>query len=81
MAFSYGMAGLAVLLWYFMVALIAGWKKRKTAGGFALLAYTLVMVVGSLTDTQVIQSHSALLLAVCSGLGFAEAGQGSAREA
>jgi O-antigen ligase len=81
MASSYGMAGLAVLLWYFTVALRAGWRKRSTAGGFALLSYSLIMVVGSLTDTQVIQSHSALLLAVWTGLGAAGVGGGDAAEA
>lgn len=68
MAVSFGIPGLAVLLWFFAVMLRAGWRGRRTLQGFTLLSYILVVMLGSLTDTQIIQGQSAMLLAVFTGL-------------
>lgn len=69
---SFGLVGPVVIIWFFASVLIAGWRGRSTLRGFALFSYSLVMVVGSLTDTQIIQPHSALLMAVFTGLGGTE---------
>ncbi len=66
---SFGLVGPVVIIWFFASVLIAGWRGRSTLRGFALFSYSLVMVVGSFTDTQIIQPHSALLMAVFTGLG------------
>jgi O-antigen ligase len=68
MAASYGIPGLAVLLWFFAVLLRAGWRGRGSIHGYAVLCYALVMISGSLSDTQIIQGQSAMLLAVFTGL-------------
>jgi len=69
MAVSFGVPGLAALLWLFAALVRTGWRNRNSVLGFSLFSYTLVMMVGSLTDTQIIQGQSAMLLAILTGAG------------
>jgi O-antigen ligase len=81
MAASHGLVGVAVLVWLFAVLLRTGWRMRGTARGFALLSYVSLMLIASLTDSQLLQPHSALLLAIVTGLGSAEVGRADAAQA
>lgn len=68
MAVSFGIIGVAVLLWMFTAFLRAGWRHRDTLPGFAILSYGIIMIIASLTDSQIIEVHSAILFALLTGL-------------
>ena len=67
-AASFGMVGLFIFGWLFWVLLKTGWKNRENAIGFFVLAATLVLLVGGLTETHILDSGGAFLLAVTTGL-------------
>ncbi len=69
MAASYGIFGLIILLWLFWVLLKTGWKCRETAQGFSLLSFTLIIIIGSFTGTQILQGQSAMLFSIFIGIG------------
>jgi len=69
MAASYGTVGLGLLLWYLWVLFMKGWRRRESAEGFAVLAFCLVLLVGSLTDTQINNTYSTgVMAALMTGL-------------
>lgn len=68
MAVSFGIPGLAAILWLFWRVLKEGWRRRDAMLGYCVLAFTLVLIIGSLTDTQILQVHTATLFAVFTGL-------------
>jgi O-antigen ligase len=67
-ASSYGVAGLAVFFWFLSALLKTGWRRRASFAGFSLIAFVLIVIVGSLTDTQIIESHTAIMLSILTGL-------------
>lgn len=68
MAVSFGIPGVVALVWLFVVLLKSGWRNRESLSGFSLLAFTLVLIIGSLTDTQILQVHTGVLFSVFTGL-------------
>lgn len=68
MAVSFGVMGLAALIWLFIEFLKASWARRTRLPGFAALSFCLIMIVASITDTQIIQVHSGMLFAMLLGL-------------
>lgn len=68
MGASFGVVGLFVFGWLFWVLLKAGWKNRESPLGFFIISSTLVILVGGLTDTHMLDAGSAFLLAVTTGL-------------
>ncbi len=72
MMVSFGLPGLASLLWLLYVFLKKGWKARSNIVGYSVLAYGLVLIIGSLTDTQVLSVQTAELFAVFMGLNAPE---------
>jgi len=68
MAVSFGVPGILVLGWFFWVLLKNGWTKRDNVIGFFILSSGLVIFVGGLTDTQILDAGPAFLLAVTTGL-------------
>lgn len=68
MAVSFGIFGLVSLLWLFSILLKNGWKNRQNIVGFSIVSYTLVLMIGSLTGTQILSLATALLFAVFTGL-------------
>ena len=68
MAVSFGIPGIIVILWLFYAILKKGWDKRFTLLGFCTIAYALVLIIGSLTDTQILQVHTGTLFAIFMGL-------------
>ena len=68
MASSYGLVGLLLISWLFVKLTINGWMNRNSIAGYATLTFTAVIVIGSLTDTQVLSVHTGYLLALISGI-------------
>jgi len=68
MAASYGTLGLLLLLWLLWALLRKGWRQREELGGFAVLTFTLVFIVGSFTDTQVLTYSTGVMAALMTGL-------------
>lgn len=67
-AASYGVVGLLVFTWLFYSILRVAWQKRMESAGFFVLSSALVILVGGLTDTHILDAGGAFLLAVSTGL-------------
>lgn len=70
-AVSYGIIGLLVFGWFFWALLKQGWRCRGRPPGFFILASCLVILVGGMTDTHLLDAGGAFLLAVTAGLASA----------
>jgi O-antigen ligase len=68
MAVSFGLPGIAVFLWFFFALLKRGWLNRGSPAGFFVFSGGLVILVGGLVDTHVLDAGPAFLLAVLTGL-------------
>jgi O-antigen ligase len=68
MAVSFGVLGVLSLLWVFVQFIRAGWRHMDHLTGFSILAFGLIVLVASLTDTQIIQVHTGMLFAMLTGL-------------
>lgn len=68
-ASSYGLPGLAALVWLYAALLWSGWRRRATLEGGVLFAFALVCILGSFTNTMFrgTVSHTWLMLFI--GLG------------
>ncbi len=71
MASSYGIAGVILLISLWALPLGAGWRRRDSLQGFALLVFMAVLSVGSLTDTQIMSHQSGMLFAIFCGIALA----------
>jgi O-antigen ligase len=67
-AVSFGIVGLLVYGWFFWVLLKGGWRYRKSPVGFFVLSSGLVILVGGIVDTPLLNGDSSFLLAVVTGL-------------
>lgn len=67
-ASSYGIVGLSLLLWLFVVFMRKGWYARKTVAGFSVLSFGAVLLIGSLTDTQILSLATAKMFALLIGI-------------
>jgi len=67
-ASSYGIVGLFLLLWLFVVFMRKGWYARKTIAGFSVLSFGAVLLIGSLTDTQILSLATAKMFALLAGI-------------
>lgn len=68
MLVSFGISGLVAFCWLLSIMLKKGWKERQSALGFAVLAFTLVFIIGSFTDTEVIVFTTSVALTLFVGL-------------
>jgi len=68
MLVSFGPLGVVALLWLYAVLLKEGWQRRHALAGYAVLCYTLVMLIGGLTDSQLLELRTGILFAVVTGL-------------
>jgi len=68
MAANFGAIGVLSLLWLLAQFVAAGWKEMDTFAGFSILAFGLIVAAASFTDTQIIQVHTGILLAMLTGL-------------
>lgn len=67
-AVSFGILGLLIYLWFFWVLIRNGWRNRRQPLGFFILAVGLVILVGGLTDTHILDVGPSILLALTAGL-------------
>lgn len=68
MAANFGIVGLISLFWLFFVFLKKGWIYRDNLIGFSILSLGMIVLIGSLTDTQILQVHTGILFAIFTGL-------------
>lgn len=68
MAVNYGLLGLFSLGWLFFVFLRKGWQRRQSAAGFAVFSYGLILIIGSMTGTEIHSFHSGNLFALLMGV-------------
>jgi O-antigen ligase len=67
-AANYGIVGILVFLWLFTIVLKNSWQKRNSLPGFAVFIYTVVLLIGSLTESQIIMPHTGILFSLFVGL-------------
>jgi O-antigen ligase len=68
MAASYGILGIISIVWLFAVYFKKGLFSRNSLAGFAVLSYGLVLLIGSLTATQIISLATAKMFAILIGI-------------
>ncbi len=61
---AYGVVGLAALVWLYAALMVTGWRHRRSPEGSAVLAFAVLCVFGSLTNTMFMGtvSHAWLML-------------------
>ncbi len=72
MATSFGILGIISILWLFFVFLKKGWKYRKGFTGYSTLIFGLLLLIGSLTDTQILSHTTGILFALFMGMRLAD---------
>ncbi len=70
-AVSWGIIGILIYTWFFWVLLKAGWQHRDHIFGFFVLSACLVILVGGMANTHLLDSGGAFLLALTTGLASA----------
>ena len=68
MAVSFGVIGIFAFVWFFWEMIRNAWEERHTPLGYFVLSTALVIVVSGLVDTQIMDSSTALLLSLATGL-------------
>ena len=71
MLVSFGIPGLAVFCWLLLVMLKTGWRAFGSPLGFSLFVFTLIFIIGGLTDTQLLVFPTAILFILFSGFAAA----------
>ena len=67
-ATSYGILGIALYGWLLVVTLKRGWRSRHALSGHSVLAFVLVILIGSLTDTQILAAATGVALGFAVGI-------------
>jgi len=67
-AAAYGLPGLAALLLLFAANLVRGWRHRDVLAGSLTFAFAVVCILGSLTNTMLVGTTSALMMMLFIGL-------------
>lgn len=67
-AASYGIMGIALYGWVLYITLKRGWSSRQSLSGHSILAFVLVVLIGSLTDTQIITAATGVALGFVIGI-------------
>ena len=68
MAASFGLIGVFALTWFFWEMFKNAWEERQTHLGYFIFSTALVMFISGIFNTQIIDSSTALLLALAVGL-------------
>ena len=68
MAVSFGLIGIFALVWFFWEMIRNAWEERNTPLGYFVLSTALVIIVSGFVDTQIMDSATALLLSLATGL-------------
>ena len=67
-AVSFGILGLIIFGWFFWILIRQSWRNRASPVGYFILSSVLVILVGGLVDTHILDAGGAFLLAVTTGL-------------
>ncbi|MCX8031545.1 MAG: O-antigen ligase family protein [Thermodesulfovibrionales bacterium] len=70
MATNFGIFGIFSLLWLFTVYLKKGWKFRNNLSGYSMLMFGTILIIGSMTDTQIFSRITGILFALYMGMNF-----------
>lgn len=65
---NYGLLGMGLYGWLLVVTLKRAWRSRSQLAGHSILAFLLVILIGSLTDTQVLSAATGIVLGFIAGL-------------
>jgi O-antigen ligase len=68
MAVSFGLIGIFAFVWFFWEMIRNAWGERNTPLGFFVLSTALVILVSGLVNLQMMDSATALLLSLATGL-------------
>lgn len=71
MLVSFGIPGLVVFCWLLFEMLKTGWRSFDSPVGFSLFVFTLIFIIGGLTDTQLLVFPTAILFILFSGFAAA----------
>jgi len=67
-AANYGLLGLGLYGWLFVVTARRAWRGRDQFSGHTVLAFLFVIVIGGLTDTQVLSVATGIVLGFIAGI-------------
>ncbi len=67
-AVNFGVLGLTIYTWFFIVLFRTAWRNRTDPSGYFIVSSALVILVGGLVDTHILDAGGAFLLAVTTGL-------------
>lgn len=67
-AASYGIVGLIALLWLYVALLWTGWKNRQRVEGSVVLAFAVILLLGSVTNTMFMGATSRAWIMLFIGL-------------
>ena len=68
MATSFGLIGIFSILWLFVVFLKKGWRCRNNLAGYSVFLFGIILIIGSMTDNQILSRITGILLAVFMGM-------------
>lgn len=67
MGSSFGIIGIISLFWLFGTMFIISWRQRQTPLGYFVLCSCLVLFLGGMFDTQILNTGTLLMLVLCYG--------------
>lgn len=68
MTVSFGIPGLVAFCWLLFIMARNGWSERGSPPGFALFAFTVVFITGSIVDTPLLSVAAAQALSLFAGI-------------
>jgi O-antigen ligase len=66
-AACFGSIGLLLYGWLISLLVRDGWRRRYTIGGYIVLSFLLVILVGSLSDTQIFSNATGIIFGMLPG--------------
>jgi O-antigen ligase len=65
---SFGLLGIGLYSWLMFVTLRRAWRTRQQLSGYTILAFVSVILIGSLTDTQILTAATGIALGFVVGI-------------
>ncbi|HQB40084.1 MAG TPA: O-antigen ligase family protein [Deltaproteobacteria bacterium] len=67
-AANYGLIGIGLYAWLFFITIRRAWHARDSLAGHTILAFVSVIMIGSLTDTQILSMATGIALGFIVGI-------------
>ena len=67
-AANFGLLGIGLYVWLLVVTLKRAWRSRDHLSGYSILAFLSVILIGSLTDTQILSAATGVALGFVVGI-------------